>query len=360
MTEEQNAIIEAEADDAPLAVQDERSITLGGGSTSLPSVEEQGALLVEFDKRRKHFFQWLDEHFTEGVHYGTPPGCEPRSADSKQWRSKPSLYDSGARLFIDIFGLRPTYEADLGSWRMLGEQAGSFCRKCKLLNKNGEVVGEGSGVFLVNEKKMNANSALKMAEKRARVSAVLDGIPFARELWTQDLEDMGSPLEKLKEWITASRVDFEAELSTDDFLAEVAEACLFGKRTITTNAEANRIQDALARGDFDLQTGTRVKAAQSPQEPQDAPESTTATPPDPQRPNDVTGFMARVAKKRKGESSLPDVEFVAAVLEAEFGPETAVLADLTHEQFVQVGKALAGRKYDWATAEELPPADKQG
>jgi len=265
---------------APIVVQRERDITLGGGSTSLPSVEQQSVVLPEFDKRRRNFFAWLREHFVEGTHFGVPPGCEPKSADSKQWRSKPSLYDSGARLFLDLFGLRPTYDADLDTWKMLGSKPGTICKRCRLMNKAGEVVGEGTGVFCVGEKKMAAGSADKMAEKRARVSAVLDGIPYARELFSQDLEDLGSPLDKLKAWLSDSRAEFEDELSTDDFLAKVAEALLYGKRLITTQKEATIIQDALARGDFDLRTGERVKTPKPAQRPQDAPGSTNVAAPD--------------------------------------------------------------------------------
>jgi len=65
-------------------------------------------------------------------------------------------------------------------------------------------------------------------------------------------------------------------------------------------------------------------------------------------------FMARVAKKRDGASSLSDADFVAIVLAAEFGPDQTELAGLAPEQFKQVGEALAASKYDWSNGERLP------
>ena len=348
MSEQSDTI---DVEEAALAVRHDSDMTLGGGSTSLPSVEQQAMILPEFDKRRKHFFAWLKEHFTEGTHYGIPPGCGGSVSDTKQWRSKPCLYDSGARLFIDLFGLRPTYEADLGTWEMMGKQAGVICKRCRLLNKAGEIVGEGTGVFVVGEKKgMGEGSADKMAEKRARVSAVLDGIPYARELFTQDLDDIGTPQEKLRDLVAAERVDCEAELSTEDFLTKVAEQCLYGKGTITNNAEAKRITDALERGDFDWKTGERVAVTpKPPQGPQDGPQDKPVT------DADLAGFRKGIARKRaKSGSSMTDEQFISQAIENEFGLTDLELETLDRQHYDQLCASLKAGKFDWATAERIP------
>ena len=57
-----------------------------------------------------------------------------------------------------------------------------------VISSKGELLGEGLGVFAVGEKKMQANAALKMAEKRAMVDAVLNTLGIA-DLFSQDLED---------------------------------------------------------------------------------------------------------------------------------------------------------------------------
>lgn len=157
---------------------------------SLP-LDRMNQALAEYSERRHAFMQWLLGQMKRGIHYGTPPGCEPRSnPDPLQWTHKPSLYKAGADLICDLMGVRPTYEPDDGVWRQLGSKEGQVCIKCKLLSKlTEEVVGEGGGVFEVGEKKMGPNPTLKLAEKRAKVNAVLNSWGLS-DLFTQDLEEL--------------------------------------------------------------------------------------------------------------------------------------------------------------------------
>lgn len=187
--------VEPKDEQAALAVTsngaDLRPISLQDGVALLP-VAEQQAKLAEYDARRNCFREWLLSHFIEGVHYGVPPGCEPKQTNPKQWQAKPSLYKAGALLIVDLLKLKAKFTADKEAWEQMGSKAGTFVMRCELLHPTTDrVIGEGRGVFAIGEKKMIANSAIKMCEKRALVDAVLNGIPVCADLFSQDMEEVG-------------------------------------------------------------------------------------------------------------------------------------------------------------------------
>jgi hypothetical protein len=67
---------------------------------------------------------------------------------------------------------------------------GTFALVCELVDRQGQVVGQGRGVAELRETSMtSANMAVKMAEKRAYVDAVLRAAGLS-QYFTQDLEDM--------------------------------------------------------------------------------------------------------------------------------------------------------------------------
>jgi hypothetical protein len=184
-----------------------RPVNLRDG-VSLMSVEKQNEVLTEYDKRRENFRKWLLKHLVQGVHYGFSPGCEPKldkagnlmqwnkksnqyvTISKDSWQVKPSLYKAGAQLIVDLLKMRITFEADNAAWQQLGSKAGSFVFKCILVDPaTGDPVGEGRGVFSVGEKGMNENAAIKMAQKRAMVDAVITTVAVCADLFTQDMED---------------------------------------------------------------------------------------------------------------------------------------------------------------------------
>jgi hypothetical protein len=178
-----------------------RPITLVGGMSLLP-VKQQETVLKEYDARRSYFLSWLFSHLKEGIHYGFPPGCDAKydamgnMIDSKghivkstQWIAKPSLYDAGAKLVVDLLKLKPVYENDTVAWEMMGKPAGTIVRTCRLVDQaSGNELGTGTGAFQVGAKGMDANSAVKMADKRAAVASVRNSVPVIGELFTQDIE----------------------------------------------------------------------------------------------------------------------------------------------------------------------------
>lgn len=199
---ETGLIVEQAADAEPRALADLRTHAL-----SVP-VETMQRGLAEYFDRRTAFRDWLRSKLVSGVHYGYPPGCEPKYDDKgnylvwikggykayppDQWQPKPSLYQAGADFICDLMGTRPEFAADLDAWKQMGEPKDTFVFACRLFNKSNHLLGEGRGVRKVGDKGGDANNAIKMAMKAAKVAAVLNTWGLA-DLWTQDLEDGPPP-----------------------------------------------------------------------------------------------------------------------------------------------------------------------
>lgn len=164
--------------------------------------ERMKAALTEYDARRDTFRDWLLSKLIVGLHFGFPPGCEPRKNAAGQvvdkkgnvvpdssWRSKPSLYKAGADFVCDLLGVRDEYRPDSEGWIQAGSNAGTFVSVCTLHSRmTAEVVGMGRGLAKTADEQLGANSALKKSEKRAKVAAVLNAYSLA-DLFSQDLED---------------------------------------------------------------------------------------------------------------------------------------------------------------------------
>lgn len=151
--------------------------------------------LAEYAERRQAFREWLLSQLVEGVHYGTPPGCEPRgNVDERQWRHRPSLYKAGAELICDLMGVRDEYEfLPNDSEQVSGQNKTAIAYRCRLVSRaNGALIGEGIGAKVVGSKGMDANGSIKMAQKTAKVAAVLNAYGLS-DLFTQDLEDQSPP-----------------------------------------------------------------------------------------------------------------------------------------------------------------------
>lgn len=181
---------------------------LRAGAKPLP-VEQMGPAIRQFFKQRAESRKLLRSLMVEGVHFGYPPGFKPKidrdgnyltykkqkdgtwkeiKTSPKEYTKTESLYKAGAELICDIFGARPEYKPD-GT----GSSPACCSMLCRLFSKSGELLGEGHGACAIKKDKdyadIAANKAVKMAEKRALVNAVLDTYHLS-DLFTQDLEDM--------------------------------------------------------------------------------------------------------------------------------------------------------------------------
>ena len=164
--------------------------------------------LGQYKDCRQTLRAWFLSMMTEGIHYGYTPGCEPKWCDSsgkpcskadawgtlsyngkvslESWCPKPSLYAAGADLVCDTMWVRDTYASDMEAWQQLGSVAGNIIRKCQLHSRiTEEFIGEGTGARTLGQKKGDLNNSVKMADKSAKVCAVLNCWGL-RELFTQD------------------------------------------------------------------------------------------------------------------------------------------------------------------------------
>lgn len=145
--------------------------------------------IAEEKERRKLITKFISEHMKEGIDYGQ---IEMVGKDGKKYLSKPSLFKPGSEKFCSLLHLRPTFQKDSETWEMMGEKAGLVCYLCQLLGPDGEIVGEGRGAANIEEKKnWTINNAIKIAEKRAQIDAVLRSGGLS-DFFTQDLEDIFS------------------------------------------------------------------------------------------------------------------------------------------------------------------------
>ena len=249
----------------------------------LLDVEAQEEILSEYDKRRDHFFRWLLSKMKQGIHFGFPPGTGQRT-NPKEWTAKPSLYQAGAVLLVDVLQLHPRFKLDTETWEMLGKPPGVICWTCALkVRGSHKVVGTGHGTCAPGshpkDPKTDPHSRVLIAKKRALVNAVRDGVPVVSELFTADLEDnviekdavepfkegnpaqqpevMASPsqrkeLESLAdhEWLDAKGQDYCAASAANKELTAKAAARIIERAKVaatkakTEAAESPHLQDA--------------------------------------------------------------------------------------------------------------------
>jgi hypothetical protein len=145
------------------------------------------ARIAEETEQRKLITDFIAIHMKEGVDYGT---IKVKTRDGREFESKPSLFKPGSEKFCSLFHFRPTFERDNDTWEMTGKTPGLFCYKCELVSANGAVVGEGRGAAHLSERQgWTVNNAIKIAEKRAQIDAVLRTGGLS-DFFTQDIEDM--------------------------------------------------------------------------------------------------------------------------------------------------------------------------
>lgn len=145
-------------------------------------------------EKRKIITDYISKHMKDGVDYGRihiVRDCKDKKncKINGHW-SKHSLFKPGAEKFCSLFRYKAEYVKDVDTWEMLGSVAGTLALICRLYTSGSNIlVGEGRGVCTVKEKGGDANVAIKLCQKRAKVDAVLQTGGLS-DFFTQDLEDM--------------------------------------------------------------------------------------------------------------------------------------------------------------------------
>src|SRR5918912_3704905 len=138
------------------------------------------------EERRQVLLEFIIRNLRPGIDYGTIPGTE--AAQGTQ--AKPALLKPGAEKVCLLLQLRPDFVADLDTLTMLGSPMYIFAYVCRLFDRGGRVVGQGRGVSELREQTgWTVNVAVKMAQKRAQVDAVLR-VAGLSEVFSHEEESM--------------------------------------------------------------------------------------------------------------------------------------------------------------------------
>lgn len=163
------------------------------GLASIASSMSGAQLQKAVDKQKQQreiITKFVADQLVEGVDYGRihiNKNCENKyNCKSKGHFSKKVLFKPGQEKIFSLFGITAVCEKDSEALEMLGNTPGTVALICKVY-KNGRQIAEGRGAATVGDLKRDANSTLKIAEKRARMDACLS-LGFS-EFFTQDLED---------------------------------------------------------------------------------------------------------------------------------------------------------------------------
>lgn len=130
--------------------------------------------------------EMVSQQMVRGKHFGTI------TVAGKE--TKPTLFKAGAELVIAWYGLRVEFVTDGATLQMMGITKDVAAFHCYLqqamTDGTYEVVAEGRGAASLAERagKIGVNGAIKIAQKRAMVDAVLRLAALSEE-FTQDLED---------------------------------------------------------------------------------------------------------------------------------------------------------------------------
>lgn len=123
--------------------------------------------------------QFIKENFIEGVDYAVAFA----GADKK------TLTKAGSEKICLLFNVQAKFRKDDETLSMLGDVQGVIAFVCELIDrKTGSVVSEGRGACAMAEKGGKANTAIKIAQKRAKVDAVLNMAGLS-DRFTQDKGD---------------------------------------------------------------------------------------------------------------------------------------------------------------------------
>lgn len=126
-------------------------------------------------EQRTIISKYVKDHLVKGTDYGTIGSFK-----------KDVLFKPGQEKIFSLMNLTSRLEKDDETLSMLGNEPGVIAYLCRVYRR-GEEVAQGRGACKVGENGRDINTAIKIAEKRARMDACLS-LGFS-EFFTQDLDD---------------------------------------------------------------------------------------------------------------------------------------------------------------------------
>lgn len=168
--------------------QTDSALSIVGGITTdqlkvaLKTQTEQRALIASF----------IRDHLIEDTDFGKihvmPKDKCPNVYDCKieYHYGKPMLFKPGQEKLFSLFQITDKLEKDTETLEMFGSPVGLIAFKC-VMYRQANIIGEGRGSAMLGDARRDANSTIKIAEKRARMDACLS-LGFS-EYFSQDLDD---------------------------------------------------------------------------------------------------------------------------------------------------------------------------
>lgn len=177
--------------------KEEKQLTVKDDNPAV--LEEVQALqqMVDLEvEKRKILTKYISAHMKRGTDYGSihinkncPNKYNPSARRAISHFSKDCLFKPGSEKFSSLMKLTPKFRKDVETWEMTGNKLGLICYVCELTDSKGQIVGEGRGSADISEKLWSMNNAIKIAQKRAQIDAVLRTGGLS-DFFTQDLEDI--------------------------------------------------------------------------------------------------------------------------------------------------------------------------
>lgn len=189
-----------------------------------PSMSAHGlaGALQEEGKKRQLLKEYIQNNLVEGVDFG--------KIKLREGMSKDCLFKPGAEKICSLLNLIPSFSIDKDMIPIVGAEVIPYV--CHLTNRHtGAIEGEGRGSCSLKEKNGNANIAIKIAQKRAQIDAVLRVSALSGQ-FTQDIEEMpinemthSNIIPKIKEDLPPRDIPVDDFKGTED----INEVCPFGK-----------------------------------------------------------------------------------------------------------------------------------
>lgn len=175
--EDKNEIVEAEP----------RGLDISTPQAVMATPKQLEKQMERDQELRKVLNKYIDANMEKGKDYGS---ITVKGKNGGEFTSKPSLLKPGAEKFCSLFKVRPTFRKDTDTWEMLGNTPGIVAYVCELVDGRGRVIGEGRGTAKADlmGHDFDVNKAVKIAEKRAQIDAVLR-TGCLSDFFTQDVED---------------------------------------------------------------------------------------------------------------------------------------------------------------------------
>jgi hypothetical protein len=194
--------------------------------------------------------EYIKSNMVKGKDFGA---IEGKTKSGSKFAGKPTLLKPGAEKFCSLFKVRPTFKKDTDTLQMLGDQQGIVAYICELVDSHGIVVGEGRGVSKtsLSADDFDTNKAVKIAEKRAQIDAVLRTGALS-DFFTQDIEDMPADADAPKQTKPASPKQkafimsllYQAGVKRDDAVATIKLNGVADPESMTSDQASKLIETA--------------------------------------------------------------------------------------------------------------------